>query len=428
MKKVYFKEEVSKLKAEIIAVGTELLMGYTLNTNSHDLARQLLTWGIGTYYQQVVGDNPLRLKEALKLASQRSDLIILTGGIGPTRDDLTKEVLADFLGIELVHDQTQLAKIEAYLNSVNRSLTEYDRKQALFLMGGQALYNEVGLACGTLYSTVQGQTFISLPGPPFEMKAMMSGPLKDYILDHYFNNQVIQSRYLNFYGLAEAQVAAQLDDLIQNQMNPSIAIYAQPKLVTIRLTANASSEQEAQSILELASQPILQRLGTAYIGPGEHYGLAESLLDALVLKGQTLAVVESLTGGLVLSPLIEIPGASKVIKGGLVTYQTELKHLLLDLNLEFLEQAGVVSPECAQAMAKACLNKCHSDIALSLTGVAGPTNQEDQPVGRVFIGLASKSGDLICQRCDFGQKSRNEIRQLAKNEALNIARKYLQTK
>ncbi|MGO4927617.1 competence/damage-inducible protein A [Fundicoccus sp. Sow4_D5] len=422
------------MKAEIIAVGTELLMGYIVNTNTSDIAQSLLDIGIGTYYQQVVGDNPIRLKEALTLASERSDLIILSGGLGPTRDDVTKIILAEFLDEPLVYDQAQLAKVEANYKRNNRKMTEGDYRQALTIENGETLFNEVGLACGLGYQrgsclmAGRHQHYIVLPGPPYEMKHMMEHYVKPYLSKHREEKIEIESMYLNFYGLGEARVAQAIDDLILSQTNPTVAIYARPRLTTIRITASALDKETAHSMNSQMAKQIKVRMLDYYIGSGEHLSFEAYILTMLKEGQKTLSVAESLTGGLVMTSLTAVPGSSDVLKGGFVTYQTAMKETLLGVNHDLIEEYSVVSEQVAQDMAEQCLSRCKSDFALSLTGVAGPGPLGEQPAGRVFIALAIKNESTQIKELMIDDKPREIVREIAKYEALNLLRKYLTEK
>lgn len=427
LKKIRIYIEERKMKAEIIAIGTELLMGYVVNTNASYISQSLLDIGIGTYYQQVVGDNDERIIEALALAASRSDLIILSGGIGPTRDDRTKLVLAEFLEEELSYDADQLKKVEMHYKKNNRIITEGDYQQALTISDSQTFFNEVGLASGLGYSrlsqnTLKSQHFIVLPGPPFEMKHMMENFAKPFIENQREDYEQIESLYINFYGLGEARVAQAIDDLIVSQTNPTLAIYAKPRLTTVRITASASNKLQAAELNQQAADKIIARLSEFYIGAGEHLSFEASVLGLLKEKKQTLSVAESLTGGMVMEELTAVSGASEVLKGGFVTYQNELKINLLGVNASTIDQYTVVSAEVAMEMAEQCLRKCHTDYALSLTGVAGPNPLEGHPAGRVFIALATKQKATQVIKLELVDKPRDIVREISKHEALNLLR------
>lgn len=417
------------MKAEIIAVGTELLMGYVINTNTSYISQQLLDIGIGTYYQQVVGDNEERLLEAFEIAANRSDIIILSGGIGPTRDDVTKQVLSGFLNQPLIHDAAQLEKVNQHFSAQGRELSYSDHRQALTLQDGETFFNEVGMACGTGYvkqrPNLPNQYFIVLPGPPFEMEHMMVHAVKPYLEKNVHEKIVIESLYMNFYGIGEARLAQQLDDLIVAQENPTIAVYAQPRITTVRLTANGLTSEEALQKNLRMSDTIMERLEEHFIGYGAEHTFETTIVELLKQTGKNLSVAESLTGGLVMESLTRVAGASTVIKGGVVTYQTAMKEELLHVDHKLIEDHSVVSAECAAAMAEQCLLQCDSDVALSLTGVAGPDPVDNHQVGEIYISLAIKGQATRTKALELTYRPRQIIRTIAKNEALNLLRHYL---
>lgn len=416
------------MKAEIITIGTELLMGYTVNTNSSVLSQKLLDMGIGVYYQQTVGDNENRLLEAIEIAANRSDLIIFTGGIGPTRDDITKFVIAKYFQTELVEDSDQWNKIQTYFSSQDRKLSDTDFFQSLTFKNGTSFFNEVGLACGSaLHKTKDkhNQVIIVLPGPPFEMNYMFDHYAKPYIQSIFQKEDVIESSYLNFYGIGEAQVAKELDDLIIQQTNPTIALYAKPKQVTVRLTANAKTKHEAQQINQNLANDIINRIPSAFLGYGQDYLIENHIIDLLIENNKSLSIAESLTGGLVLESLTNIEGVSKILKGGFVTYSNQAKIELLNIDPQIIEKNSVVSSQVAIAMAENCLEICHSDLALGFTGVAGPDELEGHPVGQVFIALAKKNEATTVIELNISDKPRSIVRLQSKNEGLNLIREYL---
>lgn len=416
------------MKAEIIAVGTELLMGYIVNTNASDIAQELLDIGIGTYYQSVVGDNAERINEALEIASKRSDIIILSGGLGPTEDDITKIVLADFLNEEIHYDEKQLDILETYFKNQGRFMTPNNKRQAMAITNGKVIANDVGLATGTIYTKVDNnrtQYFVVIPGPPYEMNHMLKNHVKPFLVNANSEYGVIKSCYINFYGIGESAVATELDDLIQSQTNPTIAIYAKPKRVTVRLTASSDSESETELLLESLATEIRSRLSDNYIGDGEDQSFEKYIVDQLIEKKLNLSVAESLTGGLVMEKLTEVPGASKVIKGGFVTYQTEQKEDLLKVPHELIESNTVVSAQVAQSMAENTLKLTTSDIAISLTGVAGPGPSQGHPAGEVFIALAAKNHPTYVRQLNISNKPRQVVREIAKYEVLGLVDEFL---
>lgn len=417
------------MKTEIIAVGTEILMGHIVNTNSQDIAQALLGIGLGTYYQQVIGDNPERMKEAFALAGSRSDIIIVSGGLGPTRDDITKQMLGEYLGQELVADQGQLDKIKDYFKTREGGITETDYFQALTFKEGETFFNEVGLACGSVYrkdlDKGQQQYFIVLPGPPFEMRHMLHHYLLPYLTKEIYQDHVIESLYVNFYQIGEAKVAEILDDLIVEQTNPTIAIYAQPRRVTVRITASYPTYNEAMAANQALAEQIIERLAPYFLGYGEHYSLEHYVVEQMKAANLRLSAAESLTGGLVMEALTEVPGSSEVLTGGFVTYQTESKTTLLGIDSSFIQEHSVVSEAVAKAMAEATLAKTGTDLSLALTGVAGPDSLDGRRAGTVFIALAVKDQATQVKQLDIRHRPRGVVRDIAKSEALSMVKQWL---
>lgn len=418
------------MKAEIIAVGTELLMGYTVNTNVAWLAKQLLNIGIGTYYQQVVGDNPKRMLESIDLATSRSDLVIVTGGLGPTRDDVTKQVVSQYLNTPLVVDDWQKAENQKYYDKNNRVMTDFDLNQALIVEGSYPLHNTVGLACGFVVegkgeSDTRNQYLMVLPGPPFELKTMVTEVAIPYLQSHYDTESEIDSLYLNFYGIGEAPLALKIDNFISQQTNPTIAIYAKPRRVTVRLTANATSHQEAEKLNQALADQLLEVLGDYFMGYGEQYRLEEEVIRLLKEQNKTLITAESLTGGLVVEHLTKVPGASQVVYGGLVTYQPEAKQALLGVKFETIDTYSVYSEAVVREMAEGALQESGADLAIALSGVAGPDRDQDHPVGEVHLALAVRGGETQYQLRDIGNRPRNTVKEIAMYDALALVVNYL---
>ena len=410
------------MKAEIITVGTELLMGTVLDSNSSYIARKLESLGIGTYFKQTVGDNPQRIQASLKTALDRSQLIIIAGGLGPTRDDITKEAVAAALGIDLMLDRAHLKEIETYFQERSRSMTALDQKQAHILANSKTFNNDNGLALGCAYKFPYLDRYsyiIILPGPPRELELMVDRYLLTYLKDEFNQQPVIQSKYIEIKPMGEAYLADKLDELIQNQTNPTIAIYAKPNKLQLRLTATADSQQTAEKLLADLSDQIENCLGVDQLLK-EDETLEEMIIHKMTQEGITLGLAESLTGGLVSSSLTTVPGAGEVLVGGFVTYQTSSKYKYLGIDLYFINRYSVVSAEVAQAMAVNCQKKSQSDYGLSLTGVAGPDSLDGHPVGQVFIGLAQPDQQVLIKELNLGSQSRDKIRLLAKEEALKL--------
>lgn len=389
------------MQAEIIAVGTEILLGQIVNTNTTFISQQLAQLGINTYYQTVVGDNEERLLSAIEIAAQRNDLVILSGGLGPTPDDLTKQTVAKYLGLDLVEDATAMDKIEAYFQTTGKKMTANNRLQALYLAGGQALANETGMAVGCYYENTQGADFLLLPGPPSELKPMVAKVAKPLLAHKVKGAQVLTSRVLRFFGIGESLLAEKLADLLNNSQNPTAATYAKDNEVTLRLTASGQSNQEVTKLLDQAEIDIQTQVGQYFYGYGDDNSLAQVVVQKLKAAGLKITAAESLTGGQFQAALTSVPGSSVVFDGGFVTYAQATKASLLDIPSQVLDQHGVVSQECAQWMAQQAKKKVGADIGLSFTGVAGPDSLEEQPAGTVWIGLAFKDQAPVAKKYHF---------------------------
>jgi nicotinamide-nucleotide amidase len=373
------------MNAEIIAVGTELLLGQIVNTNAQFISKQLADLGINVFYHTVVGDNTGRLKAALEIAESRSNLIIFTGGLGPTKDDLTKETIASHLDKQLVFDEVALKSIESYFSKTNRPMTENNRKQALVLENSHVLPNDNGMAPG-MAVTVDERIYMLLPGPPSEMGPMMAHYGYDFLLSKLSEREKIVSRVLRFFGIGEAALETEIDDLIEQQSNPTIAPLAADGEVTLRLTAKHASVSEAERMLDLAEAQICSRVGEFLYGYDES-SLLEEAMKLLKQQNLTIAVAESLTGGMFQQQITSISGASQILKGGVVCYTNEVKANILHVKKETIEDDGVVSEACAAQLARNAAELMGANIGVSFTGVAGPDEQEGKPVGTVFIGL-----------------------------------------
>lgn len=417
------KEKRTQMKAEIIAVGTELLMGQVENTNATFLADRLATMGIEVYYQSVVGDNKERLVELLKLADSRSELIVLCGGLGPTEDDLTKDVLANYLDRSLIQDQEGYAQLVHHFEAIQRTMTENNLRQSLTIDGGIVLPNRTGLAVGTFYKS-EKHMYILLPGPPREMKPMFDEQVVPLLTSYLPMNEQLISRVLRFYGIGESQLVTELADLIDAQTNPTIAPYAKPSEVTLRLTVKTTNEKEGNQMLDELERTIQQRVGHYFYGYGEHNSLEQVVVDLLKQNNQTITAIESLTAGEFQSTIASINGASQVFSGGLVTYSLDTKASLLSIDSERLRENGTVSAFCAQEMATQGQKLLDTDYAISFTGVAGPDNLEGQAVGTVWISLAlpTKESKTTCYHFSG---TRNKIRHDAVMRGLDMVRRAI---
>ena len=415
------------MKAEIIAVGTEILTGQIVNTNAQFLSEKLAEIGVDVYFQTAVGDNETRLISLLEIAQKRSNLVILTGGLGPTEDDLTKQTLAQFLGRHLTFDAQAQAKLDDFFaHRPDYARTPNNERQAQIVEGSIPLPNETGLAVGGMIE-VDGVTYVVLPGPPSELKPMVLNEL----LPRLTTGAKLYSRVLRFFGIGESQLVTILSDLIEEQTDPTIAPYAKTGEVTLRLSTKATSQDEAQKALDNLEEKILARqtfegvaLKDICYGYGEEASLASVVVEELKKKKQTITAAESLTAGLFQATLANFSGASTIFKGGFVTYSLEEKAKMLDIPQVELEEYGVVSAFAAEKMAEQARLKTQSDFGISLTGVAGPDSLEGHPAGTVFIGLSQASGTEVIQ-VNIAGRSRADVRKIAVMHAFNLVRKAL---
>lgn len=376
------------MNAEIIAVGSELLLGQIQNSNATYLSEQLSSVGVNVYHHVVVGDNPSRLSEVVKSGLDRSDLVIFTGGLGPTKDDLTKEAVAAVIDKELVYDQQTEERIKTFFSQRRRHMTDNNRKQAMVLKGAKILPNDHGLACGMIIEYGE-KLIVMLPGPPSELKPMFNRYVMPFLKEELGLKEEIQSKVLRFFDIGESQLVEKVDDLIESQTNPTIAPLASGGEVTLRLTVKGSDKEDNMKRLEHLKEEILQRLGDYYYGEGEDH-LAQILFDTLQEKTQTIAAAESLTGGLFSTIMTEQSGASNVFTGAIICYSNSVKQSELEIPQKLLQTDGSVSSACAKQMAINIKGKLNSDVGISFTGVAGPDSLEGKSPGIVYIGIATK--------------------------------------
>lgn len=384
------------MKAEIIAIGTELLLGQIANTNGQYIAEQCANNGIDLYYQTVVGDNVERIKQAFSIAKSRADLIIVTGGLGPTQDDLTKDALADFIGSSLVLHQHSMDKIIEVFRSRGQHMVESNVKQAMMVEECVPLTNETGLAVG-IALTHEGTHYILLPGPPREMIPMFSGYAIPWLRTVIKEEMPLYSRMLKFAGIGESTLEHQLLDLIEVQQDPTIAPYAKEGEVLIRLTTRAKSEAEATVKMEATEREIYSRF-KQYLYANRDVPLEVVVVEKLIESGKILAVAESCTGGKLSDMITSVPASSVAFKGAVISYTNALKKLMLGISADLLEGEdvpGAVSEQTAKQMAENILVLTDADFALSITGVAGPAESEGKTVGLVYIGLAEKGTETV---------------------------------
>lgn len=408
--------------AEIIAVGTELLLGNIVNTNARDISQALSAVGVNVFWHTVVGDNPARLRDALDIARRRADIIITTGGLGPTYDDLTKQTICEAFGRKLVLHQDILDSIRAYFEkNVHMTMPKNNVQQAELPEDCTVFDNPVGTAPGCAFET-GGVHVLMLPGPPFEMLTM----LKDHAVPYLrgLSSEVIVSHDIMTFGLGESPMEELLREKMSHMENPSLATYAKPSEVRLRATAKAACREEAEAMLAPVVEEITAFLGDVVYGI-DVPGLENVCMDLLKKQGRTFATAESCTGGRIAERITALPGASAVYRGGAVSYWTSVKARVLGVPQEILDTCGAVSEETARAMAEGARTITGAEIALSVTGVAGPDPDErGVPVGIVYIGLATPDG-TFCRPCDFGKRRRDRIQDLAANHAFDVLRRYL---
>ena len=421
IQRVYFGG-VLTLKAEIIAVGTEILLGDILNTNAQYLSKELAQLGIEVYFQTVVGDNPQRLKDSIFHAFSRADIIITTGGLGPTEDDLTKETAAAYFEEELVLDEKAFAQIKAFFDRIGRTMTENNKKQAMVPKShSTVLYNENGTAPGIIIEK-NGKMIVMLPGPPKETVPMFENQVKPYLLQK--QEYTFVSEILRVASIGESAMETMVKDLIDKQTNPTIAPYAKDGESILRITAKAKSEKEAKALIAPVKAALRERLGNAVYAEGET-DLQNVVAQLLLQQHKTIAIAESCTGGLITSNLVECAGISDVLLEGCVTYTNNAKIHRLGVKTETLDTYTAVSEQVAAEMAEGVAKTSGADIGLATTGIAGPDGgTEEKPVGLVYIGLHIHGKTTVKSYRYTGQ--RNKIRQRAAYQALDILRKKLQ--
>lgn len=416
------------MKAEIIAVGTEILTGQITNTNAQFLSEEFAKLGIDVFFQTAVGDNEERLLSTIDLASKRSDLVVLCGGLGPTEDDLTKQTLAKYLGRNLVFDEQASKRLDEFFATRPQfTRTVNNERQAQLIDGSTPLQNSTGLAVGGVLE-VDGVTYVVLPGPPSELKPMVW----DYLVpllssDH----KQLYSRVLRFFGIGESQLVTVLSDLIENQTDPTIAPYAKTGEVTLRLSTKADDLETAKAKLDELEHKILAKktlnsipLENLLYGYGDDNSMARVVFDLLKQKHKTITAAESLTAGLFQSSIADFPGSSAVFNGGFVTYSIEEKAKMLQIPLKDLQEHGVVSHFTAEKMAEQSRLLTDADFGIGLTGVAGPDGLEGHPSGTVFIGIATKE-KVHSIRVVIGGRSRSDVRHIACLYAFNLVRQAL---
>ncbi len=409
------------MNCEIIGVGTELLLGDILNTDAQYLSRELAAMGIGLHYQQVVGDNPQRMRECISLALERSELVILTGGLGPTADDLTKEICCEVMGEELVLDEDILQTIKSYFASRGRVMAEINTKQAYVPENGVVFRNANGTAPGCAIEK-DGRIAIMLPGPPGELKPMFENEVKPYLSAK--TGGIIYSCQVRTFGIGESDMASRVADLLDGE-NPTVAPYAKDGEALLRVTAKADTKEHAVAMCGKVIEKIRERIGE-YIYSTDGSNLEETVVRLLLESGRKLALAESCTGGYIAKRITDIPGSSGVFEYGIVSYSNEVKKNLLGVRSETIEQFTEVSEQCAAEMAQGVKRLSGADFALSVTGISGPGGaSDDKPVGLSYIGFASPDGVTVKElRTGKKENAREYNRYVAASTALHMLIEY----
>ena len=405
---------------EIIGVGTELLLGGTTNTDARDISEMLTQLGINVYYHTVVGDNPARLKQVMEIAMGRADIIITTGGLGPTCDDLTKNIIAEALGRKLVYNEAEGEKLKAYFELRQKVMTENNLQQVYLPEGCIVLSNDWGTAPGCIIEDDE-LTVIMLPGPPHECNSMMKYRVMPYLESK--SGGVIVSHNYQIFGMGESEMENVLRDEMNTYTNPTIAPYAKRYECFVRVTAKADTVELAEKMIAPVGEMIQEKLGDVVYGTDVE-GLDRLVMDLLLERGMTLSAAESCTGGLLAKRMTEFPGSSAVFVGGVVSYTNEMKIRVLGVKPETIDAHTVYSKEVAMEMAEGMRAITGSDIAVGITGLAGPDGDGIHKVGTVCIGLATPEKTVAIKVLIPG-KNRENVRMIATQRALDLVRRYL---
>lgn len=409
-------------KAELISVGTELLLGQIVNTNAAWISDQLASTGISVYYHTVVGDNLDRLANVMKEAEKRSDLVFITGGLGPTEDDLTREAFQKVTGIDIIEDENTMQKITSFFAQGNRTMTPNNRKQAHVFKGSIVLNNSVGIAPGIIMEHNE-KHWIFMPGVPREMKAIMEEEVLPFLTSKIDLSASIESRMLRFIGIGESQLEHELQALISHQTNPTIAPLASEGEVGLRLTASADTKNEAYRLIDNVEKKITSIVGE-YL-----YGYDQTTIESKVIallqdKKLSIASAESLTGGAFASAIVDHKGVSSIFRGAAVVYQPMVKETILDIKNEIIEEFGTVSKECAEAMSLQVKEKYQSAIGISFTGVAGPDSIEGKTAGTVIISICNEENNYLTKEFLFNG-DRQAVRSRSVKKAFELLYHYL---
>lgn len=415
--------------AEIICVGTELLMGQVINSNANFLASELVSLGISSYRQIVVGDNMERLREQIAASAKRSDLVVIMGGLGPTSDDITMEAAAGVAGKKLELHAESFDNIKHFYQRICRNMPQSNKKQAMLPSDATVFLNKNGTAPGTMFlcsaanpdDPEHRSVFVLLPGPPSEMRPMFLEQVRPFLEKH--NSARFRTEFIRLYGIGESAAEDRVKDLIDAQTNPTIAPYASEGECLFRITQRIESEDEKDLISPIV-EIFKERFGDYIYEVGKR-SLKEVVFDLLSARGMTLSFAESCTAGMASSEFVDVPGSSKVLMGSIVAYDNGVKEQLLGVTKDVLADMGSVSRECAEQMAIGCRNLLKTDIAVSITGIAGPTAYgTNKPVGLVYLALSDKDGTEVSEINLSGNRMR--VRRVSVLHAFNMIRKRLQ--
>ncbi len=408
---------------EFISVGTEILLGNITNTNARYLAEECAVLGLTNYYQVTVGDNEGRLSDAIRTALNRSDIVLLSGGLGPTEDDITRETTAKVLGREMTEAPEIHEQIQVYFEKMGaKKPSSNNWRQAMVIDGAQIVENHNGTAPGMIVPVGESKYIILMPGPPEELKMMFEESIAPFLAS--LNHQVICSKTVKICGMGESRVAAAVADLISSQTNPTIATYAKGGEVHLRVTARGSDAKAARKSIKPIVKELKKRFGDKVYTTRESETLEQHVVGLLKRKKMTVATAESCTGGLVASTLINVPGASEVFNEGYITYSNESKQKILGVKKKTLKKDGAVSAACAEEMAKGAAKAADAQAAISVTGIAGPDGgTEEKPVGLVYIGCYI-DGEVWVESYHMNG-NRQKVREISVKKALDILRRHL---
>lgn len=415
---------MSKLAVcELISVGTEILLGDILNTDAQFLSIELARLGISVIHQSTIGDNRERLLAQLKEAADRSDIIILSGGLGPTPDDLTKEVCCEFFGKKMFLHEPTVEKIKTYFSTKGMEMAQNNLKQAMLPKDCVIFPNDNGTAPGMAIEK-DGVHILVLPGPPRELKPMFRNCAVPYLMQ--FSDRIIVSHNIRTFGIGESLMAERVNDLFDAE-NPTVAPYAKDGEALLRVTAMARTKEEAENLCEPVINEIKNRLDGFVYGV-DYTCIEEAVIEKLKEKHMKVATAESCTGGLIAKRITDVPGASEVFDCGIISYANEIKHRVLGVSEDDLNKYGAVSEPVARQMAQGALKVSGADIAVSVTGIAGPdSDSTNKPVGLVYIGLADRDNVWV-RELRTSRKDRSYNRYVSASNALNMIRLYIDNK